>query len=147
LPEAHDISTGNLEDSSAGAFKIASTTPWSLRLSKPQLDLSQGCPVITGGWLRESFEGDLQHFFSFRFAQPYEATSASPIFPRLIAHLIVDQLPDQALPEVLEQLGNAWLFYQFVPPQGEPASPSSNSLKGKMIRRYERPTYSLTGEE
>jgi hypothetical protein len=103
--------------------------------------------VITGGWARDSSGGDLQHFFAFRFTQPYEATSASSIFPRLMAHFILDQLPDQAFAEVLEQLSNAWSFYQIEPPQAEPPAPKSKPVKGKMTRRYERPAYSLTGEE
>lgn len=101
--------------------------------------------MLTIGWHRESSIGDLHHLFSYKFAAPFDVTSTAPVSARLLSHLILDGLPDEALPEVLEFLGNAWVFYQPGPTPIEP--PQTPALKGKVTKRYERPAYSLVEEE
>jgi hypothetical protein len=114
--------------------------PWSLSLSKPQIETVSGYPILTLNWSRQGSEGDLHHFFSYKFAEPFSATTPVPIFRRLFAHLALDELPDAALPEALDFLSNAWIFYQpMVPEIQEPPQ----TRKGKVTRRYERPTYTI----
>lgn len=119
--------------------------PWSLSLSKPQLETIGGDPVLTVGWRRQSSEGDLHHLYAYRFTDPFDVTSTAPIYSRLFGHLILDEIPDLALPEVLELLANAWIFHQPGPPQIE--APKVRSIRGKVTKRYERPAYSLVEEE
>ena len=103
--------------------------PWNLLPSPPRLETVDGRPMLAFGWQQSS--------------GPFDQTSSGPA--RLFGHLILDGIPDEALPEVLELLGNAWVFYQPGPPQIE--APQRRPLKGKVTRRYERPAYSLVDEE
>jgi hypothetical protein len=42
--------------------------------------------------------------------------------------------------EVLDYLGNAWIFHQ---PAVQEAEQPAKKLRGKVTRRYERPTYAV----
>ncbi len=98
--------------------------------------------MLTLHWTRNASDGNLLHFFSYRFADPFNATTASAIYKRLYAHLALDELPDAAMTEVLEYIGNAWLFHQPTSAAPESEQPA-RTLKGKLTRRYERPTYTV----
>lgn len=96
--------------------------------------------MLTLHWTREASDGDLHHVFSYKFADPFSVTAAVPIYKRLFAHLALDELPDTALTEVLDFLGNAWIFYQ---PTMQEVQEPPRARKGKVTRRYERPTYTI----
>lgn len=96
--------------------------------------------MLTLHWAREASDGDLHHILSYKFADPLNATASAPIYRRLFAHLALDELPDAALTEVLDFLGNAWIFYQPTMPEVQEAP---RTRKGKVTRRYERPTYTV----
>jgi hypothetical protein len=89
-------------------------------------------------------DGDLHHFFVHPVSDPFASTTTA-FYPRFFAHVLLDRLPSDALPEVLEFLANAWLFYG-KPPEIPPAL-GRKPLKGKIIRRTERPAYRLPDEE
>lgn len=125
-------------------MKSDSIKPWNLTLSKPRLETKAGEFLLTVGWKVQSPLGDLHHLFAYKFASPASATTTSALYNRLFAYLVLDQLPDRVLPEVLEQLGNLWMFYQLPHPESQPPQPKR--LRAKMGRRYERPTYSMTEE-
>jgi hypothetical protein len=97
------------------------------------------------GWHRESSEGDLHHLFAYKFAGPCDITSTVPIQMRILSHLMLDGLPDEAFPEVLELLANAWSFN--VPSSQKIELPQRRVLKGKVTKRYERLAYSLGEQE
>jgi hypothetical protein len=104
------------------------------------IETVSGYPILTLNWSRQGSDGDLHHLFSYKFAEPRSVTASAPIYKRLFAHLALDELPDAALTEVLDFLGNAWIFYQpMMPENQEPPK----SRKGKVTRRYERPTYTI----
>jgi hypothetical protein len=119
-------------------------TPWNLILSTPRLETFTGDRYLTLGWKRHSAEGDFHHFFAHQIIDASDSTTTA-LYPRLFAHLLLDELPQEALPELLEYLASAWSFYtlplELVPPQAR------RVLKGKVVRRSERPTYSLPDEE
>lgn len=140
LMESSPTLTSNLEDSSAGASKTAFRRPWNLSLSKPRLETVAGYPILTLHWTREASDGDLHHFFSYKFADPFSATATAPVYGRLFAHLALDELPDAAVPEVLDFLANAWIFHQ---PSAPEIEQPAKTRKGKVTRRYERPTYMI----
>jgi len=58
---------------------------------------------------------------------------------------MLDGLPDEAFPEVLELLANAWSFN--VPSSQKIELPQRRVLKGKVTKRYERLAYSLGEQE
>jgi hypothetical protein len=98
--------------------------------------------MLTLQWSREASEGDLSHRFSFTFAEPLSAPVLAPICMRLLAHLTLDQLPDAALTEVLTSLNSAWMFYQPVRAEFQETARIRKG-KGKVVRRYNRPTYAI----
>ena len=132
--------TSNLEGSFDGVSKIAYRKPWNLTLSKPRLETVAGYPMLTLHWTREAPGGDLDHVFSYKFADPFSGADMLPVYGRLLAHLVLDELPDSALSEVLDYLGNAWIFHQPTAPETEPPA---RTLRGKVTRRYERPMYTI----
>jgi hypothetical protein len=110
----------------------------------PQLETVAGYPMLTLNWTREASEGDLHHFLAYRFTERSLTTSIAPVFQRLVAHLLLDELPDSALPEILDYLGTAWAFHQ--PISAEKKTEQPHMRKGKVTRRYERPTYFIDEE-
>jgi len=96
--------------------------------------------MLTLHWAREASDGDLHHIFSYKFADPVSAAATAPVYKRLFAHLALDELPDTALTEVLDFLSNAWIFYQAAAPE---VLKPPKTRKGKVTRRYERPTYTV----
>lgn len=145
LTESLVTSTGNQEDSFGGALKTVSTRPCSLILSKPGFDYLTGFPMLTVAWKRASSRGDWHHLLAYQFGKFPGTTSAIPIYYRLISHLLLDELPEDALPEVLQHLADAFVFYQ--PTKAELPPQQIRPLRGKVTQRYERPTYSLVDEE
>lgn len=109
----------------------------------PRLETVAGYPILTLSWTRQASEGDLHHLFAYKFSDPSYVAATAPIYRRLFAHLALDELPDSALPEVLDHLSDAWEFHQSIAPE---VQSQPRVLKGKVIRRYERPTYSIDGE-
>jgi len=140
LTESSPTLTSNLEGSFAGVSKTAFKKPWNLTLSKPRLETVAGYPMLTLHWTREASEGDQHHVFAYKFADPFDSAAVAPVYKRLFAHLALDELPDAALTEVLDFLGNAWIYYQ--PTMPEVPEPST-TRKGRVTRRYERPTYTI----
>ncbi|OFV96270.1 MAG: hypothetical protein A3F68_09625 [Acidobacteria bacterium RIFCSPLOWO2_12_FULL_54_10] len=102
-------------------------------------------PTLTVAWKRASAYGDLHHFWAYQFGKIPDTPSAVHIYYRLVSNLLLDELPEQALPEVLQHLADAFVFYQ--PTKGELPTQQRPPLKGKVTQRYERPTYSLVDEE
>lgn len=115
--------------------------PWILNPYKPHLETLAGVPILTLQWVRADSGGGFHHFVSYRSSSAFNANAATPVYRRLFAHLALDELPDEALAEVLECLANAWAFHQpVVPPSG---SEQPLTRRGKITKRYERPTYSI----
>ncbi len=133
-------STGNPGDSSDGALNLACMRQWTLALSQQEIETGSGYPILRLNWSREGSDGALHHMFSYKFAETCDATSTAVVYRRLFAHLALDALPDAALGEILENLGNAWAFYR--PPVPQSSEPLK-TRKGKVSRRYERPTYTI----
>jgi len=96
--------------------------------------------VLTIQWTREASEGDFSNVFSYRSADPHDATIHPSVYKRIFAHLVLDELPEGAMGEVLDFLGNVWIFNQPTAPQ---IAPTTKTIRGKVTRRYERPTYSI----
>jgi hypothetical protein len=109
----------------------------------PRLETVAGYPMLTLSWTRQASEGDLHHLFAYRFSDPADVTATAPIYRRLFAHLVLDELPDTTLPEVLDHLSDAWVFHQ---PIASEVQSQPRVLRGKVTRRYERPTYSIDEE-
>lgn len=140
LTEPLPILTSNLEGSFAGVSKTGFKKPWNLTLSRPELETVAGYPILTLQWCRETSDGDLHHVCSYKFATPADASTHAPVYKRVFAHFVLDELPDTAIADVLDYLGNAWVFNR--PLDHEVVSPTK-PLRGKVARRYERPTYSI----
>lgn len=96
--------------------------------------------MLTLHWARETSDGDLHHVLSYRFADPFDTTADAPIYRRLFAHLALDELPDVAMTEVLDFLGNAWIFHEPITPE---VKQPTKVFRAKVTRRYERPTYAI----
>src|SRR5271169_7009005 len=128
-------STVNLEDFSAGASKIGFTKPWAQLLSPSLLEMTGPFQLVGFGWQRPWSEGARQHFIAYKGTNAFNVTSAAPLFDRVFAHLIVDALPDEAFPDVLMELGNAWDLYR--PSEMESRTPQRPLVRGKVTRRYE----------
>jgi hypothetical protein len=100
-----------------------------------------GNRYVAVGWRNDTSDGEVHHFFAHPIRDPFGGTTTS-FYPRIFAHLLLDKLPSEALPEVLEFLANAWSFYgkaAEIPPAA-----GRRSLKGKVVRRADRPAYSLS---
>lgn len=110
----------------------------------PQLETVAGYPMLTLNWTREASEGDFYHFLAYRFTDQSVTTAAAPVCQRFLAHLMLDELPDAALPEILDYLATAWTFHQ--PVGAEKTTQQPGVRKGKVTRRYERPTYFIDEE-
>ena len=118
---------------------------WNLVLSKPQLETFGEDQFLTFGWKHHTAEGDFHHFFAHQIADATDAIGPSVFSPRLLAHLLIDELPQAALAEVLESVAETWYFY--CNPLAPASVPIVRSLKGKVVRRSQRPAYSLPDEE
>ena len=67
--------------------------------------------MLTLDWTRGTPDGDFHHSLAYKFADPLNAIASPVVLGRLIGHLVLDELPDAALPEILDHLGNIWAFY------------------------------------
>lgn len=115
-------------------------------MATPKFETLGGSSYLTLNWQKQLSIGDLHHFVAYRVPEPSDATSLKSFYSRLFSHLVLDELPDDALPEVLEFLANSWTFHDRPPVQ--PVAPQgSKTLKAKLTKRYDRPVYSLPDEE
>ncbi len=125
-------------------MKIDFTPRCNLTISEPQHEYVGRNTYLTLGWKRHTPEGDFHHYFAHPVSDPFEPTTAV-LTPRSCAYMLLDDLPSEALPEVLEYLAQAWKFWAYPVEPIEP--PKTRVLKGKVVRRSERPAYSIPDEE
>jgi hypothetical protein len=90
-------------------------------------------------------EGGLTPFYTFGLRTQSDETSALPSYPRVLAHLLLDALPEEAILQVLENLADAWIFHSS--PVSAPIATMPKVLQGTITHRYERPVYALSDEE
>jgi hypothetical protein len=82
---------------------------------------------------------------TYKPASRQDLTSTTLIETRLFGHFLLDAIPDEAIPEVFEALGRILEFHRPTPLL--PPPPAVRILKGKIVKRYVRPAYSLSEEE
>lgn len=99
--------------------------------------------MVTLRWKHETSDGEFHHFWT----QPVNAflESTKSLLPRSFAHILLDELPSEALPGVLEYLADSWSFYEHPAKPVEPGK--TRTVKGKVVRRSERPAYQLPDVE
>ena len=78
--------------------------------------------------------------------RPTAHETTSQIMPLALAHLLLDHLPAQAIPEVLECMANAWTFYARPAEVKQAAAASPKRLTGRITRAIERPSYAIPEE-
>jgi hypothetical protein len=95
--------------------------------------------MLTLQWAWQGSEVDYHHVFSLRVPDAPDERVTTTMFMRVLAHYTLDELPDEALGEVLEFLGSAWAVHQpLAPPE---TSEPPRTRRGKITKRYVRPTY------
>lgn len=87
---------------------------------------------------------------SVMFKQLDEGTNYQCVSPkiihRLLCHFLIDRIPDEGLPELVESVGGIYEFYQL--PAPTPALlPQHRSVSGEISRSYERPPFQIEEEE
>lgn len=80
------------------------------------------------------------------FTRSTEYQPTSQVGPLALAHLVLDHLPAEAIPEVLECMANAWTFYMRAGEVQQPTVVPLKRLKGRVTRASERPSYALPEE-
>lgn len=99
------------------------------------------------GWKQELTEGQLSHVFVFR---PQE-TGLGNDLPlrlrlRLLCHYLLNQIPDEGLPELMESIAEIYEFHCSATSTYAPPKLETRSVRAKRGRVYERPEFSLADE-
>ena len=132
------ISIERLGASFTGASRTDSTTRWVL-------DLSKGSTIAYGDLT--SAQHNLRVFVS---REPLETSpnmrNTQVILARGICHLIVDRLPDAALPELMESLKTMFEFYNLSREQAVALPAPRRAVSGKVTGRQERRPLSFDTE-
>ncbi len=99
------------------------------------------------GWEQTTGEADFSHLFRWRFREGATTETSSRVKARLVLHALVDLVPDEGLPDLIREIGRISEEYEPLPPLKMLASaPVSRIAKGKIVRRYERPTFPISEE-
>lgn len=124
--------TGNRGVYFAGASLHDSTKPWGLLVTPSQVT-----------WEDETRSGRTFHSISYPDATNPAIQAVALV--RMISHILVDRLPDRALPEILESLRSIYEFYQ--EPQLLPPAPQVLvSFPARFGGTYVRPTFAIAEE-
>lgn len=140
------VSTKKLGGYSAGALSPNFTTLWD---PKQAVDVFQGLGGQTSFLLglSETFPGaNITHFVSLDVTATAESPALERARQRLISYLLVSRLPDEALPELCETLGDMYEFYS-AHPHTPPALPSpTREIRARLGEKYERPEFYASEE-
>ena len=142
------LSTGRPGDYSAGTLRTDSTRRWSPALS---IDLPAnlgGSPTVTIAWSQDLQTGRLAHIVTFEAqeTQGIPKLDLRQVVRRVICHLLVATLPDEALPEVCDALRDLYLFYSAPPLQLELQSTPPQRVTANPGKTYDRPDLQVTEE-
>lgn len=75
-----------------------------------------------------------------------EVSSPAASFARYVCHLLIDRLPNRAIPELCESMGRIYEFYRDIPEQ-RPALPLSRRTRTvRIAQRRERPPFHVEEE-
>ena len=145
-PRYSMVSTRKQGDYSAGALSLDSTTLWD---PKQAVDVFQGpggqTTFLLG--LSEAFPGaNITHFVSLDVAATTESLPLERARQRLLSYLLVSRLPDVALPELCETLGDMYEFYSAYPHIPPALSSPTREIRAKLGEKYERPEFYASEE-
>jgi hypothetical protein len=98
-------------------------------------------------WEHSIGPGRLSHKILFTPPETCDSAAAWRCYaPRVLCHLIVDRLPDDALGELCQALGQMYEFYASRPVPSQRSLPAER-VKGRIVASYERPSFSLDVED
>lgn len=101
--------------------------------------------MLTFGWGHSTGGVDYTHIFKVKAASP--DSGIEDFRNRLVSHLAVDLLPDAALGSLLVEIAQLWEAHQ---PHREDrlleSATTRRVLKGRIGKRFERPTFTLEEE-
>jgi hypothetical protein len=66
---------------------------------------------------------------------------------RLLCHYLLNQIPDEGLPELCESIGQIYEFHFSTATAYTPPKFETRSVRAKRGRAYERPEFSLADEQ
>ena len=119
--------------------------PWTLdplnRLSETQGPEHQ----VAAEWKHFSSRGRISHLFMIEGNPVLDEEGFQDYVIRLLCHALIDRVPEQALPELLDEIENIYRYYLTAPPARALQQPS-RVLQVKIGRRFERPTFPLSEE-
>jgi len=116
---------------------LCNLPPWYLHSGA-----TEGQPLAIQ-WSYDASYGSLRHVFTYKAAGGPSETSARPIEYRLLGHILLDAIPDEALGETLEALKGIWAYY--LPAVPQPKLLPKHASSARIIRRV-RPQYSIGDE-
>ena len=130
----------NQDDYSGGASLTPFINPWNRELF--QGTETEGGESLFIEWEHDTPAARVSHRYTYR---PSIRSGARTSFgARAFAHVLIDLLPDKALPELFEDLGRIYDFYQPTPSHMLTELPLLRRTKIKRGRRYERAVFPVS---
>lgn len=116
-------------------------TPWDRSLSN---ETSASPPQIVARWSRQMAAGVVDHWVQLQVDETISGPEELLLpLERMLAHFLVDQMPDEGLHELVESLANMFDFYaRRSTPAPLPSPP--RRTRARVVGRYERPVFEVT---
>jgi hypothetical protein len=96
------------------------------------------------GWEHETPVARISHRFTYKPGVLVDVTGSHNLELRLLSYVLIDALPDKALPELLEAVGFLWEHHLPLPAGPTLPEPSVKRTSVKLGRRYDRPTFPIS---
>lgn len=97
------------------------------------------------GWKGPVSGGDAWHEFRFHGQGTIDELPAN-VLARALCHRLIDLIPDSALPEAGETLGQMYEFYALEPPAPVDGIETGTPTPVEVGQSYERPTIEIAEE-
>jgi len=121
--------------------------PWSPRALPPDVEIAEGTvwrfPWLIA-WEQETPVARVSHRLTYKATALTDVQATENIQMRFLSHVLVDILPDRAVPELLDAVANLYEYYLPVHVPRLLPEPSVKRTKVKFGRRYDRPTFPIS---
>jgi hypothetical protein len=94
-------------------------------------------------WTQSTPAGEVRHRFSWKMGEAGSVAAAQYVQARILCHILMDRLPDSAIPDLVQSILLAWEDSALRAwPQTRDTGPTRR-LKTKSVKRYDRKTFPL----
>ena len=132
------FSTPNPADYFGGALTTGFITPWIPNQLATPIDVDTHW---LWDWTQSTPAGQVRHLFSWKMGEVGSVAAARHIQARILCHVLIDRLPDSAIPDLVQNILLTWEDCALHAQARAQDERPTRRVKAKSVKRYDRQTF------